>query len=196
MKLIVGLGNPGADYEGTRHNVGFAVVRRLADRHRVKWQSVKAQGTVVAYEGAMKPDATLLMPQLLMNRSGEALSSLKGERPPVEETLIVCDDVNLPVGTLRMRAGGGAGGHHGLLSCLEHLKTEDVPRLRVGVGRDPLPRELTEFVLSPFESEERPIIDRAIEQAVEACEVWRQHGIDIAMNRVNVRPDDHDESTV
>ena len=191
MKRIVGLGNPGAEYEGTRHNVGFAVVRRLADRRRVKWEAVKANGALVAYEAAMTPDATLLMPQLMMNCSGDALAQIGGTMIPAE-TLIICDDVNLPLGTLRLRAGGGAGGHHGLRSCLEQLKTEDVPRLRIGVGREPLPRDLTAFVLSPCDPEERPLMERAIEQAVEACEIWTGQDIESAMNRVNVRPSPHE----
>jgi len=189
MKLIVGLGNPGAAYEPTRHNVGFEVVRRIARTRHVHVTPFKAGGTVVALHGALGSDTIVMMPQLMMNHSGDAVVAMQRSRETTpSEILIVCDDVNLPVGTLRLRPSGGAGGHHGLLSCLEHLQTEDVPRLRIGVGRDSLPRDLTEFVLSPFDPEERPLIERAIEQAVEACEVWRSQGIEIAMNRVNMRP--------
>ncbi len=189
MKLIVGLGNPGAEYEHTRHNVGFEVVGQIARKHNVHVTPFKVGGTVVAIHGSLGSDTILLMPQLMMNHSGDAVVAVQHSSDAApSETLIVCDDANLPVGTLRIRPSGGAGGHHGLLSCLEQLKTEDVPRLRIGVGREPLPRDLTEFVLSPFDPEERPVIERVIEQAVEACEIWMSQGIEIVMNRVNMRP--------
>ena len=101
------------------------------------------------------------------------------------DILIVCDDVNIPLGTLRLRASGGAGGHHGLESCLEHLGTDAVARLRVGVGREPLPKDLTDFVLSAFDPEEQPVLAQALDRAVEACEMWDRKGIDAAMNQVN-----------
>jgi PTH1 family peptidyl-tRNA hydrolase len=122
------------------------------------------------------------MPLTMMNESGEALRGLDN---PVAQLLIVCDDVNLPLGVLRLRAKGGAGGHHGLLSCLEALRTDDVPRLRIGVGTEPLPRDLQDFVLQPFRGDERPVIRRAVEQAAEACEAWAAGGIEASMNRYN-----------
>jgi len=124
----------------------------------------------------------LVMPLTMMNESGEALRATGGA---VEDLLLVCDDVNLPLGTIRLRAQGGAGGHHGLESCLGVLGTEDVARLRIGVGREPLPRDLHDFVLSPFRSEERPVIACAIDEAVAACETWVREGIEGAMNRHN-----------
>ena len=124
----------------------------------------------------------LLMPLTMMNESGEALRALE---VPAQDLLVVCDDVNLPLGTIRLRREGGAGGHHGLQSCLEMRGTEDVPRLRIGVGTPELPRDLHDFVLSPFSSTERSVIARAIEQAAEACEQWITEGMDVAMNRYN-----------
>ena len=196
MKLIVGLGNVGSDYTDTRHNVGFMVVQRLAARHRVRWSR---QGGALC--GQWRLGATvmkLLLPQTMMNRSGEALAV---RRTDPGACLIVLDDVNLPLGTLRLRPHGGDGGHHGLASCIDVLGTDDVPRLRIGVGAQPtepapsslartcrarpLPKDLTEFVLSPFEQEERPVLDRAMGKAVDACEVWAREGMRGAMDRMS-----------
>ena len=191
MKLIVGLGNPGHNYHDTRHNVGFAVIQRLA-QHR----GVDVRQTIVGQDGHpagvfgdyRHGDAAvrLLMPLTMMNESGEAL---RGLQMPVQDVLIVCDDVYLPLGRLRLRPKGTAGGHHGLESCLSALGTEEVPRLRVGVGIEPLPKELHEFVLSTFPSDERPVIRRAVEQAADACEAWATDGMDAAMNRHNSTQD-------
>jgi len=147
-------------------------------------QPVKRGGQLVAFQGTWQSDVTLWMPQLMMNNSGSALEPIQHTMQPVD-TLIVHDDVNLPVGTLRLRAGGSAGGHHGVASCLERLGTEDVPRLRLGVGTTPLPRDLAEFVLSTFDREERKSVDGMIARAVEACEHWCEAGIEATMNRVN-----------
>ena len=193
MKLIVGLGNPGHTYHGTRHNVGFAVIERLADRHGV---SIRSQllGRRDSRPAAVCGDYTLhdmsvrlLMPLTMMNESGDALRDLQAAP---EDLLIVCDDVNLPLGSLRLRAEGSAGGHHGLQSCLAALGTEQVPRLRVGIGTEPLPSDLRDFVLSPFGRAERPLISQAIDVAVESCDVWITEGIEVAMNRsnTNVQP--------
>ncbi|MBI4343627.1 MAG: aminoacyl-tRNA hydrolase [Candidatus Omnitrophica bacterium] len=189
MKTIVGLGNPGMTYRDTRHNVGFMVVQRLAQAQRV------ALSESLAHPSHQRPAAVagryqeggvsvrLAMPLTMMNESGDALAAL-GE--PAGELLVVCDDVNLPLGALRLRAQGGAGGHHGLASCLQALGTEQVARLRIGVGVAPLPRELHDFVLSPFRPEERGIMDQALTQAVEACRAWAKDGLEQAMNRFNL----------
>ena len=179
MKLIVGLGNVGSDYADTRHNVGFMVVQRLAARHRVRWSR---QGGALC--GRWRLGTTvmkLLLPQTMMNRSGEALAA---RRTVPEACLIVLDDVNLPLGTLRLRPQGSDGGHHGLASCIGALGTEGVPRLRIGVGARPLPKDLTEFVLSPFEPDERPVLDGAMGKAVDVCEVWAREGIRGAMEHM------------
>jgi PTH1 family peptidyl-tRNA hydrolase len=168
--------------------VGFAVVMRLAERHQVSVRhqlvsppSGRPAGVFGDYEeGAQR--VRLLMPLTMMNESGEALKGL-GVEPA--DLLRVCDDVNLPLGTLRVRAQGSAGGHHGLQSCVEILGTDEVPRLRIGVGTSDLPKELYHFVLSPFAQSERPVIARAITQAAEACEMWVKDGITAAMDRYN-----------
>lgn len=190
MKLIVGLGNPGRQYNATRHNVGFMVVERFSEKHRAGWT---LDGTLNArcarlIEKAEEP-IQLVEPQTMMNDSGRTMQALQqrwNQQP--QDLLIVCDDVNLPLGTLRLRDAGSAGGHHGLASCLDALGTEAVPRLRVGVGVERLPRDLTEFVLAEFRPEERPGLDQALDRAVEACEWWVREGIQAAMNHANPKP--------
>lgn len=188
MKVIVGLGNPGHTYHGTRHNVGFMVIQALSERrgaameHRmVSPQDGRPAGVAGDYRLGAET-VRLLMPLTMMNESGEALRAL--EVSP-QDLLVVCDDVNLPLGTIRLRPQGGDGGHHGLASCLAVLGTEQVPRLRIGVGAERLPEELTDFVLAPFEPAERPVIHAAIAQAVDACEQWVTDGMEATMNRYN-----------
>lgn len=125
----------------------------------------------------------------MMNTSGGTVrASQDSWNVQPHDMLIVCDDVNLPLGVLRLRPSGSDGGHHGLASCLEALGSQEVPRLRVGVGVEPLPKELTGFVLSPFTAQERPVLDGALARAVEACEAWATQGIEVAMNMSNVKP--------
>ena len=188
MKIIAGLGNPGHNFQDTRHNVGFAVIQQLVERHAVEMRQRLVNpedGRPAGVFGEYQDGAgtvRLLMPLTMMNESGQAL---RAAQTTPQGLLVVCDDVNLPVGTIRLRPGGSSGGHHGLQSCLEALGTEDVSRLRIGVGTDELPRDLHEFVLSPFQRAERPAITQAITQAAEACETWAKEGMDAAMNRYN-----------
>ncbi len=164
------------------------MIQALADRHgaqlthrTISPRDGRPAGVFGDYERGDKT-IRLLMPLTMMNEAGEALRMVDAAR---EDLLIVCDDVNLPLGTLRLRAEGGAGGHHGLVSCLEALGTEQVPRLRLGVGAPDMPRDLTGFVLSPFRSHERPLVTGMVAQALEACEAWVAEGIAAAMNRYN-----------
>lgn len=192
MKVVIGLGNPGHTYHHTRHNVGFQVIQLLAERWQVAVQHQLVSppsGRPAAVYGDSRGGSAgvvrLLMPLTMMNAAGDAL---RGLDVPREDLLLVCDDVNLPLGTLRLRAQGSAGGHHGLESCFAALGTEDVPRLRIGVGVTPLPRDLVDFVLSPFTDAERPRVRQAVEQAAAACETWVTDGIEVAMNRYNAAP--------
>lgn len=188
MNTIVGLGNPGQTYHDTRHNVGFSLVEVLAKRHGVELthRAVHpADSRPAAVYGEYRQgraSVRLLMPLTMMNESGEALTAVEAA---AKDVLIVCDDVNLALGSIRIRPDGSAGGHHGLQSCLDALGTEQVARLRIGVGITNLPSDLTEFVLSPFRSEERPVVKRTIEQAADACELWVREGLEVAMNRYN-----------
>ena len=188
MNILVGLGNPGHTFNETRHNIGFKVIQSLAEKHQVQLdQSLvnPEDRRPAAVFGDYKEggrDVRLVMPLTMMNESGDAIKALAA---PIEKILIVCDDVNLPVGTIRLKPQGSAGGHNGLRSCIEALGSEDVARLRIGVGAVLLPRDLREFVLSPFPSSERLLIKQSIQQAVEACEAWVREGIEAAMNRYN-----------
>ena len=188
MKLIVGLGNPGQTFRDTRHNVGFRLIQVLADRHQVQISQRilspidgRPAGVYGDYQNGTEC-IRLFMPLTMMNESGDALKAVNAAP---QELLVVCDDVNLPLGALRLRAQGSAGGHHGMQSCLEALGTEQVARLRIGVGTPELPRDLHDFVLSPFQGAERPRMAQAIAQAAEACEVWMKEGIEAAMNQYN-----------
>ena len=192
VKVIVGLGNPGHNYHDTRHNAGFMVIQLLAERHgaqilnrRVNPQDGRPAGVSGDFTHAGQT-VQLLMPLTMMNESGDALRGLEAD---VKDVLVVCDDVNLPLGTLRLRADGGAGGHHGLQSCLEALGTEAVARLRLGVGTAELPKDLHDFVLSPVAPAERPVMKHMIAQAADACEAWVTEGVEMAMNRYNRVPD-------
>ncbi len=188
MRVIVGLGNPGQTYHGTRHHAGFMVIKLLAERHKIRLltrMTSPSDGRLTAVTGEYAngtASVRLVMPRTMMNHSGRALAGVDVKQ---QELLVVCDDVNLPLGTLRMRPEGGAGGHHGLESCLEVLGTDQVPRLRVGVGTDALPKALEEFVLSPFEPREHPLAEQMMAQAADACELWVTEGMDVTMNRYN-----------
>lgn len=192
MKVIVGLGNPGHTFYASRHNVGFRVIETLAKRRRVDIRSRLLHPSTGRPAGVFgeyrvgQETVHLVMPLTMMNESGDALRALQ---VPREQLLVVCDDANLPLGRLRLRAEGGAGGHHGLASCLAVLGTEAVPRLRVGVGVEPLPADLTNFVLGSFAPEERAPMAQAFEQAADACERWVSEGLTAAMNRYNTAQD-------
>ena len=185
---VVGLGNPGPRYAATRHNVGQRVVLDLVDRwgacSLARARSFKAYRALL---GGREVD--LIAPLAFMNRSGEALTAferVEGVAMMPAEILIVCDDVYLPVGTLRLRARGSTGGHLGLASIEKHLGTPDYPRLRIGVGKNSS-EELSEHVLSSFEMTEIEPLEDALQRAQEAVEVWLEKGTESAMNFFNRR---------
>ncbi len=193
MKLIVGLGNTGSAYAQTRHNVGFHVIDGLAREHGVALsQRLRAGRRVLAAFGDGQiggQRVRLMCPQTMMNASGHALRSLDEWGVALPDLLVVCDDVNLPLGVLRIKPRGSAGGHKGLLSCIETLHSEQFARLRIGVGAQPLPNDLTEFVVSEFQADERPVIREATARAIDACAWWVTDGIHATMNRVNASPE-------
>jgi PTH1 family peptidyl-tRNA hydrolase len=185
MKAIVGLGNPGRQYAGTRHNVGFDVVDELARRWNVQlrpWKSV-AELAVVVGRGAV-----LVEPLTFMNASGEAVSRVaafhKVEPPDI---LIVVDEVQLPVGRVRLRRSGSAGGHNGLKSIIQHIGPE-FPRLRIGIGRGDPKWDLADHVLSRFGADERDAVIESVQRAADAVELFVEEGIEAAMNRFNSSP--------
>lgn len=183
---IVGLGNPGPRYAGTRHNVGLDVLLGLVDRWGAEPLARAPQ--FEAYRARLDDrEIHLIAPLSYMNRSGAALAafeSRQGERPDPDRTLILCDDVYLPLGSLRLRARGTTGGHNGLASIEEYIGTPDYARLRIGVG-GVSPEELTEHVLSTFDESEIESIKDVLERAELAVDVWAREGIDSAMNRFN-----------
>lgn len=182
-RLILGLGNPGERYRDTRHNAGFLVVEELARRWGVGLDRRECNACVGGVE------TLLAEPQTYMNRSGWAarcLAETHGLDPA--DVLVVYDEVALPLGRLRLRKSGSPGGHRGLESVIENLRTDQVPRLRLGISpEDGPPRgdDLVEFVLSPFPPEQREAVDAMVRRAADACEVWLKEGADAAMARFN-----------
>ena len=188
MKLIVGLGNPGSEYRGTRHNVGFEVVDEVARRWDIMFQSAPADAVLAKSPGVPgeRAAAILVKPLTFMNRSGLAVGVLQRYyRVALSDLLVVTEDVNLQLGRLRARRQGSAGGHNGLGSVIEQLGTEQFSRLRLGVGRGDPRRRLVSRVLSRFDSGERPEMDDAVRRASEAVDLFVDSGIDPVMNQYN-----------
>lgn len=185
MKLVVGLGNPGHKYEGTRHNIGFRVVAELARRHGQSTPRKAFQGEVIeAILGDEK--ALLLCPHTLMNLSGASVLATRDfYKLANEDLLIVCDDFNLPLAKLRIRTGGSSGGQKGLEDIIRRLGTDQVPRLRVGIGSPPPNRDGADYVLGRFGKDEQAPIDEAVWRAADAVEVWAKNGITEATNKFN-----------
>jgi PTH1 family peptidyl-tRNA hydrolase len=185
FRLIVGLGNPGPDYADTRHNIGFMVLDRLAARAGAIFRKEKKwQAKVVSLRLGGGDDVWLCKPQTYMNLSGESVSAL-GHFYKIEpaQVLVVLDDLALPLGRLRLRESGSAGGHNGLRSIVQRLGTLAVPRLRVGIGE--AAGEATSHVLGCFEPAERPALDEALARTVEAIEFAQSESFSAAMNRYN-----------
>lgn len=193
MKLVVGLGNPGHQYRDTRHNVGFWVVDELARR----WQVAESWRERDEALYVRKPGVGLLAkPLTFMNLSGFAVSRLSQYfQVEIADVLIVVDEVALPLGRLRARARGSAGGHNGLKSVIEQLGTSDVARLRIGVGRGDSRRDLADHVLSRFDADERETIQAAVLRAADASEVFIAEGIERVMNTFNAAADRQQEDT-
>jgi peptidyl-tRNA hydrolase, PTH1 family len=183
MKIVVGLGNPGRQYEGTRHNVGYAVIDALAESPRAGKFRSRFQAQLA--ELSEEPPLLLVKPETFMNLSGRCVRQLMDfYQMPLEELLVVCDDINLPLGKLRVRARGSHGGHNGLRNIQEHLGTNEYARLRIGV--DAPPQEgAVDHVLGRFRPGERPVMAEAVLTATQAVMVWAAQGIDACMNRYN-----------
>jgi len=185
VKLIIGLANPGRRYRGTRHNVGAEVVGRLA--RRVGTDINEDEGFAEVGRGSIDGARVLLaVPQTYVNVTGEAVRDLRRRhRLKPKDIFVVADDLDLPLGRLRLRARGSAGGHNGLQSIIEALGTNEFPRLRVGVGRPPEGVDPAEFVLTRFTPAERDELDTVLDRAAEALEVAIREGVEAAMNRFN-----------
>ncbi len=194
MKLFVGLGNPGAQYFSTKHNVGFMLADRLAkELNAPDWSLNFRAELTAAYVGGEK--LLLAKPQTFMNLSGEAVRPIMDYYKLSTEDLIVAhDDMDLPLGSIRIRPKGSGGGHHGIESIIQHLSGDQhFARIRIGVGRPPEQWSVNNHVLSPFSAEDRKTIDEAIEYLVPAALCFVTDGIDIAMNKFNPKRKKHHE---
>jgi PTH1 family peptidyl-tRNA hydrolase len=192
VRLIVGLGNPGGEYSGNRHNVGFWAMNRLARRHGIRFdtggQAAVARGRIRGLE------VTLAKPRTFVNESGVAVWSLikRLKLDDARELLVVCDDLDLPVGRLRLRPQGGHGGHRGLRSIIQRTESDQFPRLRIGIGRPVVsgepsydPEDVANYVLSDPPPKEREVLDESVERAIEVIEAVLVEGIEQAMAQFN-----------
>ncbi len=185
LRLVVGLGNPGPEYEGTRHNIGFDLVDRLSHERGLKWEKEhKFRAKVATDRGGV----VFAKPLTYMNLSGNAAARLmRHHHLAPDRVLVVYDDIALPLGGLRFRAGGSAGGHNGIKSLIEYLGTEAFPRLRLGVGAAPENAGMVDHVLGRFTPEERAEVEKILEIAAEGVNYALSAGLEAAMNRYNRR---------
>jgi len=187
MKVIVGLGNPGRKYGKTRHNVGFRVASALAGKRGIRLNT-KGFNSLIGRGRILGEEVVIALPQTYMNRSGEAVKAiLLRKKTELQDLLIICDDVNLSLGIVRIRAEGSAGGHNGLASIIEHLGSGDFARMRVGIGHDTESANLSGYVLSTFKKSEEEILDEAVETSIDCCEVWVKDGLERAANQFNLK---------
>jgi PTH1 family peptidyl-tRNA hydrolase len=186
LKLVVGLGNPGDTYEGTRHNLGFMVLDKLAARYGT-FVDIKKKKSMIGRYRMGKERIMLLKPQTFVNLSGEAVLYMASFlRVMPENIIVVCDDINLPLGKIRVRKYGSSGGHNGIKSLIQFLRSDNFPRVRIGVGAPPSDRKLETYVLEKFPPEEISEIQNAIDRACDAIELIVNGEIDKAMNDFNI----------
>ena len=185
MKLIVGLGNPGKNYQDTRHNIGWQVLAELAQRHGISKPRVKFEGEVIETQFGTEK-GLLLCPMTYMNASGRSVRPASDfYKMSPRDILIICDDISLPVGTMRFRPQGSSGGQNGLKDIIHKLGTQEIPRLRIGVGQPPPQWDTADYVLSKFSKSETAEIKKAVERAAGAVADWVLRGIDFCMNQYN-----------
>jgi PTH1 family peptidyl-tRNA hydrolase len=187
--LIVGLGNPGRSYRENRHNIGFKVVDSLAERHGISLSRMEMKA-ILGKGNIFDRSVMLAKPQTFMNDSGSAVGRILGyyDIPPAN-LMVVYDEIDLPLGTLRLREKGGSGGHNGMKSIITRI-CNDFPRLRLGIGRPPGKMEAAAYVLRDFKGDDKLIADEMVVSAAEAVESFLREGIDIAMTRHNGRLDE------
>ena len=182
--LIVGLGNPGRKYRGNRHNIGFMAVDALAAAYKI--ESSKVQNKTIVGNGRIQSQNVIIAkPQTYMNSSGDAVGPLaRYYKVPPENVLVVYDELDLPFGTIRLREKGGAGGHNGMKSIINHLG-QDFPRVRLGIGRPPGQMPVPAYVLQDFGKDDLPLLDDVLAEAIRAIETYLREGIQLAMSRHN-----------
>jgi PTH1 family peptidyl-tRNA hydrolase len=186
MHLIVGLGNPGAEYVQTRHNAGFLLVEKLAVRWRMDWTVERKFSARIARGEAKGKRVLLCQPQTFMNLSGESVGEITGfYRLPLNQLVVAVDDADLPFGEIRLRPGGSSGGHHGLESIEQHLSSREFARLRIGIGRRDGARQITGHVLGKFEPAESGMLEIILERAANQMECWLEAGLQKAMSQFN-----------
>lgn len=187
LRLIAGLGNPGPDYAGTRHNIGFVLAERLAAGWKAAWKMERKFRARLATVERAGQRVILCQPQTFMNESGEAVGALaRFYQLTPERILVVVDDADLPLGQIRLRPEGSSGGHHGLESIEQQLGSRAYPRLRLGIGRRAEDdREITDYVLGRFSAAERLVITEVVERAAQQVDCWLSEGIAQAMNQFN-----------
>jgi PTH1 family peptidyl-tRNA hydrolase len=184
--LIVGLGNPGADYAKTRHNAGFLLVEKLAAQWKSEWANEKKFVARVAKAGHNGKKLLLCEPQTFMNLSGESVGALVDfYQLTTAQLLVAVDDADLPFGEIRLRPGGSSGGHHGLESVEQHLGTREFARLRIGIGRRDGARQITNYVLGKFEKSEDGLLEKVLDRAAGQVTCWLDEGLPKAMSLFN-----------
>lgn len=189
MKMVVGLGNPGQKYAATRHNVGYEVIAELARRHQTDRTKTKFNGEFA--ETIVENTKTLLVsPLTYMNLSGQCVrAAVDFFKLELDDLLIVCDDFNLPLGRIRLRPSGSAGGQNGLKDIIQRLGTMEFPRLRLGIGQPPPGWDVSGYVLGKIPADQQEAVSRSVRRSAEAVETWIGGGIQAAMNQFNVDPD-------
>lgn len=183
--LVVGLGNPGREYKKNRHNIGFQIVDFFAARHGLEFTRQQSNAVIASGTIAGRP-VTLAKPMTFMNASGGPVSALmKFYKIEVDHLLVIADDLDLPVGTIRLKPEGGSGGQNGLKDIINRIGTKDFARMRMGVGRPPGKMDAAAYVLQDFNAEQQAIIDETYQRAANAVETWLSDGITLAMSRHN-----------
>lgn len=185
MKIIVGLGNPGKQYEGTRHNIGFSVIYSISDEYNIRIDSKKHKALIG--KGVIEGEKVILaMPLTYMNLSGESVREIMDYyKCSPEDIIVIYDDISLDVGKLRIRSKGSAGGHNGIKNIISHLETDVFDRIKVGVGEKPKGMDLADYVLGRFSKDEQTSIKDSVERARDAVSVILAEGINSAMNKYN-----------
>jgi PTH1 family peptidyl-tRNA hydrolase len=186
MHLIVGLGNPGAEYAQTRHNAGFLLVEKLAAQWKADWTNERKFKARMAKSDRQGKRVLLCEPQTFMNLSGESVGDVTGfYQLPLPQLIVAVDDADLPFGEIRLRPGGSSGGHHGLESIEQHLGSREFARLRIGIGRKDGARQITNYVLGKFEPAENELLEKILERAANQVECWLAAGLQKAMSQFN-----------